>query len=299
MFYLPYIVILILFGQLGLVLWQQPGYGQADDGTLLKICANPDNLGLLQSFSQFVIEDKNWGMLRPVYFWMIQALYCTTKFHPTWLYFLNAIFVFGIFALLAAALLRTLPDDRKLLPPSISISLMLLLSLCVYRTHDIFATPALQEKLVLLAGAFCIYVFTLPKEKWIWLGLPLSLFLGFSTKAQFLLFLPALFLLLIIKRRSGAFYFYFFFFAFAGMGLVKWIAQNGSYTNRYSLQNVWANLSSRQALLLVALSLLSIFLELKKSSKPINLAKLGQKVRTNYGLGSITKTFTGTMVMQE
>ena len=130
-------------------------------------------------------------------------------------------------------------------------------------TLDLFAFPSYQEKWVVLAAAFGLLWFAEPRERlpaWQWYAVSaLVIGLGATTKAQFVVFLPAFCLLVLDHRREGR----------AGwsrvagitaMGAVaalalRAVAWQGDYTEGFGLSNVGDQLDSRYLWLVAAFAL--------------------------------------------
>ncbi len=268
----------LVAAQLLLILWLKPGYGVADDGTILLLCDRIQSHGLWNEFRNFVVGDRSWGMFRPSYFFMSQLLYCTTQPNTTLLYFCNALFVFSTLAICGFFFYSTI--DKPSWSRKLFVLGFIFICLAIYRTHDLFSIVGMQEKLVLLAGSLAIGVFSYfplknkTRESFFSgtteiLLIVTLLILGFSTKAQFLLFLPGLFLILVQRthKESSRFLFLLRIFLYAvcsiiGALLIKKIASAGLYTTGYSTTRILHNLQTRQAIYLIAISVSSIALEL-------------------------------------
>ncbi len=110
--------------------------------------------------------------------------------------------------------------------------------------------------------------------------LVLALALGFSTKAQFLAYLPGVFLILAASFLSAqrkavplGKLVLFLCCSFGGMYLIKALAARGVYTSGYSFSRVFENLASRQALLLIAVGVGSALFEayhLRRDRRPVS-----------------------------
>lgn len=261
---------ILVLGYLALIVWMHPWYGVADDGTHLYTCDVVRERGFWNSLLLSVQGDLSWGMFRPLYYLYVKVVYCATDGHPTALYLINALISLASALAVGFAAFRIAPVitwSKKLY-----LAIFLLITLSIYRFHDSFFIAAMQEKLVLFAGALALYVLAKSGGKrrlfWDCLLIALCLLIGFSTKAQFLLFLPGIFLLVLangLDRRDAAFYIRVLFCGFmilVGMAAVKWIASQGSYTGGYSFAKLIENLFTRQGILLWGLGLLSLGLEI-------------------------------------
>ena len=111
-------------------------------------------------------------------------------------------------------------------------------------TTDLYVIAAAQEKWVLAAGALNLWWFSRPSagREPFWrfaLGSALCLLVGFCTKAQFVVFIPALLLMLLIGCLYGVVSWVRLFFAMFVSGgavlAVQWVAHHGSYTGKFGL----------------------------------------------------------------
>lgn len=260
----------IVLGYLALIVGMEPWYGVADDGTHLYTCDLVRDRGFFFSLKDSIVGDFHWGMFRPLYFFYTQVVYCGTEGSPTALYVINALISLASALAIGVAVLRIHPLVHW--PRKLYLAVFLLIVLSIYRFHDSFFIAAMQEKLVLFAGAAALYLIAGAGRERGLLGdcflIATCLLIGFSTKAQFLLFLPAIFLSVLAigwDRRDVSFYVRTFFCGFlilAGMVGIKWVASQGAYTGGYSFERLLNNLFTRQAILLWGLGLLSLGLEL-------------------------------------
>ena len=288
-----YFLGLILLAQLALILWLRPWYGIADDAHLLQICDQIQTEGNISAFLHFMKGDIGWGMFRPTFFLMTEVMYCPTQSDPTILYFINALFVFGVLFYSGSVLFRILPLQKW--PKHQFLIAYMLVSLCYYRFYDHLYIVGMQEKLMLLAGTISLHFFARRERGGFGVGsnsiakdilaISFCLALGFSTKAQFLLYLPALFLLLFINGLTRNFtgshlvkLAFFLMVALAGMVIIKHISAHGGYTSRYSfsLPNLVSNLKTRSALVLIFVASFSLLWELRVHGRKFQLVEIAQ-----------------------
>ncbi|OFZ82142.1 MAG: hypothetical protein A2583_07450 [Bdellovibrionales bacterium RIFOXYD1_FULL_53_11] len=235
------------------MLMKNPFFGLMDDAALLRVVADIETQGIVRTGLGFIAEDyQNWGMFRPFYFISSAALYFAAGSSPLFLFTLNFIFVVCVLGLAGAAMSSALQQRT----PGIHVVMAVLCaSLAFPWTHDFFAHPSLQEKLVLLAGAAGLYWFSRPHFRMSRAGYFVFsfviLFLGFSTKAQFVVFVPAFLILAATQDRSGAVadtVFVFVVSALLASGLWM-IAAHGTYRSSFGVGNIRANLFNIKTLM--------------------------------------------------
>lgn len=281
---IPYFVIsLALFALFILIFLLKPWYGLMDDGTLANGCRALDQKSVLDITKQWIQGDKDWGMFRPFYPLMSLSLYCPTFGHPEWLFAINAVLVFAILLLLGFFVFKcTAIQNTSRLEFT---GLFVLFSLCIYRTHDLFLHPSLQEKLVLLGAALGFFAVKIEiKKPW---GdavegviFTLVLVIGLSTKAHYMAFIPALFLIKFSQIQKTSFRDWVFKIGLPllAAGVMAWeiheLAKSGSYTARYRLENVLMNLRKPTALKLFAVAAVLAWIELRWYKKSKNLTAL-------------------------
>jgi len=232
------------------IAYWRPFFGLMDDATILRELEKArDHGGGIGSFIRdFIRSDIDWGMFRPIYPLMAIALYGWSAQVPTALFLVNAALVAAILVLLGWAFTKR------------NAPIFLLACLAFPYTHDLFQHPSLQEKLVLLAVALNLMWLTsrraskAPTSRWI----PVTaagLILGLSTKAQFVLFLPALICIQwrLDKSRTWA------LVVIGAMGTValRWLGNQGGYTSRFGASSVLENLATPHVLLLLVVAAIS------------------------------------------
>lgn len=258
---------------LGCIIWWQPWYGLVDDGSLLSLCDKGQSEGWVNTFLGAVQSDLAWGMLRPIYYAYAALFYCATYGSPLAIALLNLFLVAACLIALGFGLYKLVPAQKALSRP-LYLGLLLCGSLSFYRFHDLFLITSLQEKLVFLfAGLTLLTLHKSIDSARSAKGGPLAgnaaLFLlcfliGLLTKAQFTVFIPAIFLLLIFHARQeklkpiSGLLLLTTLLAAPALFLISQVAQRGAYTAAYSLDRVGTNLSSRQALFCLVLGLTQI-----------------------------------------
>ena len=203
---------------------------------------------------------------------------CAPEPDPTYLHAVNVVSVYAILLFCGRMFYYAMPLPRweiRWFVPAFTLS-----TLCLYRWHDQFLQASLQEKLVLAAGALAIWLIhtterraSLSSHLRDSAAIIAALLLGMATKAQFLMFLPGLFLMLLAKdARSSSWKLFklglFICVSLAGMIFIKWVASQGIYTaNSYSLARVPTSLWNRTTLLMIAVALGSILFEARRAHK--------------------------------
>jgi len=253
------------------ILYFQPWYGLMDDASLLDVCRSIKAGGVASTFHSFLVSDLSWGMLRPLYFIMINLLYCTTLDHPVALYLLNFLFVMALTLFLIHTLFSLYIKKEKI--HFNTLALAFVFTVLFYRFHDLLLHPSLQEKIVLLFGALNLLFFSrknLIHSNFTYYILgSILLVLGFLSKAQFLIFIPALYFILIlnfpIRRGWGNTlkHIWFLFILFLGVFLLKQIASHGSYTQSYGFNHVFENLKKPTSICIFMFSIIGFIFNYK------------------------------------
>ncbi len=136
-------IVLIILG--GVVVFR-PFWGFMDDAShIFTLVPQVERAGLFQTAWQYGIGDLSWGMFRPTYPLMVYPLYKPgMMFGPAVTFFLNAIF--AIFCLYSScSILARITNVRR--------EWVLLSAAAFFYQYDLFQSPSLQEKLILLSGA--------------------------------------------------------------------------------------------------------------------------------------------------
>jgi hypothetical protein len=230
-----------------------PFWGLMDDTTLAYgLVPKMDSEGILTQAWKYGVGDISWGMFRPLYPLMAYALY-----KPGVLF--SPVVTFALTALLSVILITgfSLAFARVL---RLRWQEILLVNAAFFYQYDFLQHPSLQEKLIFLFGLGYFSIALFAPRKWL---LPLTLFvatLGFLSKASFLIYFGAGFLLLAgrllpeVKSRSVS--------ALSVLGanltlglvavfLLGKIAAQGSYTQQYDTAKILPNLLSIHGALFV------------------------------------------------
>ena len=250
------------------MLYLQPFFGYMDDAELIQESIRTRNSGFWTEFWPLMRADYRWGMIRPLYPFMVAFLYGNAGDQPAVLFLLN--FVFALFAITASAYAWTRAFASKLLSvPSqeqsrVLFMVALLFSMAWPWTHDLFLHPSLQEKLVLTAGAANLLWFSKPREKlknrWYFLITALILLLGFGSKVQFAYFMPALLVLMLNHWSQNKLQWYKIAYVMVlfliWLGATKLVAAQGIYTAQFSYNNSWSSLLSGKPIILLIIGLI-------------------------------------------
>ena len=253
------------------IFWLRPFFGLMDDANLLREVATPHTAGFIQGLIGFVQADYGWGMFRPLYFFMIHGLYGVAKDSPQTLFLLNFVLASLSIVLLGLAGTCLISERSKRIE---NFALYLLLVLSVPWTHDLFLHPSLQEKLVFFGATLAISFFGFRAKKasafeFYLLG-TVTILLGVSTKAQFLMLFPGLLALAWHRTQPLRFrapkleWIYFLLLTLFCTFALKTIAAQGSYTKTSNLHQILLNLVNPKSLVLIATSFLLLMEPLKK-----------------------------------
>ncbi len=253
------------------ILRLRPFFGLMDDAGLMQLALTIRQNGLLHTTLDYARGDLAWGMFRPFYPAMTWLLYGTAGDRPLVLfvlnYFLAAACLLALgFAFFAAYQARLARPWRAPLERGSLVALYFLAVLAFPWTHDLFLHPSLQEKLVLVAGAGALVWFARGGERLHpFPRLALSaviLAAGFSTKAQFIIFVPVILALVVNRAAAGrlpraeaaAIFALSIAFALA----LKWIAANGSYTGKFGATHSLHHLKKPVVTALIGCALISM-----------------------------------------
>jgi hypothetical protein len=222
-----------------------PYYGIVDDASLLGLVSDVGHRGFWTVYWNRVSDDvSGWGMVRPLYWGLAYGEYRIGAEGPLALYVLNWL-VTGV-ALLAAGFalasaFRVHGERRLFFLGAYGAAVFVF-----PWTLDLFAFPSYQEKWVILGAALALSWFAAPWKQlppWAWYALSTAVVtVGALTKAQFVVYLPALVLLVLHQRSKGETPWLRVGFVL-GLGVVaavalRAVAWQGSYTSSFSTDNV-------------------------------------------------------------
>lgn len=238
-----------------------PYYGIVDDASLLGLVAEVRDRGFGTIYVHSVWNDiSGWGMVRPFYWGLAYGEYRIGTEGPMALYLVNwlatgaALVASGI---ALASAFRVGARDRPVFLGVYGAAVFVF-----PWTLDLFAFPSYQEKWVILGVSLALGWFAKPRRElpaWAWYGISaLVVAVGSVTKAQFVIFLPALVLLVLHQRiRSEASWARVAYVT--GIGIVaaaalRAVAWYGSYTADFSADNVSTQLRDHHFWLLGVLA---------------------------------------------
>lgn len=268
------ILLLALTVCIGVVLFYmlslQPFFGYMDDAELIQQSIHTHSAGFWSEFWPLMRADYRWGMIRPLYPFMVAFLYGNAGDQPSVLFLLN--FLLAMFAIIASAYAWTHAFAPKILvAPSqeqnrVLFLLAILFSMAWPWTHDLFLHPSLQEKLVLIAGAANLLWFSEAHENiktpWYFLFTAIILLFGFGSKIQFAYFMPALLALMFYHWSQRKLQWHKIAYVVAlfliWLGATKLIAAQGIYTAQFNYDNSWVNLWFGKPLILLTIGLIWI-----------------------------------------
>jgi len=233
------------------ILFYQPFYGMMDDATnLFFLLPKIREQGLLSYSWSYAQNDISWGMFRITYPIMIYFLYgIGASWGATAMFFANALFVLGVLYWNALVLERIL---------KISKWQILLCNLAFFYALDLFQSPSLQEKMVMLFGACLLSISYNHRLSLLskLVGIIVFALLGIVSKASFCIYLAVSFIALLASFRfysnkqkifTATFVAIFYTCAVLFLG---WVSSKGVYTTgRYSGQKIFPNLFSIDGLL--------------------------------------------------
>lgn len=256
-----------------LVWFFQPHFALMDDANLLQLAERAQERGFASTVWQEFTDDVNgWGMWRPLY-WIYATLVYT---HFTdFLYYWNAGFVlFSVVFLLYAMYEAYYRQVQALYAWQISALSFVALGLASFFafpwTYTLFEFSSLQEKFVFLAGA--LHLLFLAKgnkwSAWAWYVSLVVLFVfGISTKAQFIILLPALALACwhFQGYRFTPRVVAYCLFSLAAVLLLQSVAAKGGYTKGYQFALVLANIQQSKSVWLFLLLLFSYLVLVRRN----------------------------------
>ena len=256
-FGVPFLAVL-----LAIVLFD-PYYGIVDDASLLGLVAEVRDRGFGTVYAHSVWNDiSGWGMVRPFYWSLAYGEYRIGSESPTALYAVNWLATGA--ALLAAGLALGSAFRVEARARAVFLGAYGAAVFVFPWTLDLFAFPSYQEKWVILGAALALWWFASPRRElpaWAWYAISvLVVAVGAATKAQFVVYLPALVLLLVHQRSRGeASWARVAFVTAIGMlaaGTLRAVAWYGSYTSDFSTDNVSTQLRDHHFWLLCVLAAL-------------------------------------------
>ncbi len=238
-----------------------PYYGIVDDASLLGLVAEARDRGFGTVYAHSVWNDiSGWGMVRPFYWGLAYGEYRIGAEGPMALYLVNWLATGA--ALLAAGLALASAFRVDARSRAVFLGLYGAAVFVFPWTLDLFAFPSYQEKWVILGAALALWWFASPRRElpaWAWYGVSvLVVAVGAATKAQFVVYLPALVLLLLHQRSRGeaswARVAFVTAIGLAAAGALRAVAWYGSYTSDFSTDNVSTQLRDHHFWLLCALA---------------------------------------------
>jgi hypothetical protein len=276
----------LFFVMVGIFVFFPPFYGLMDDLNYLTTAAKIQKIGIWNHYSEWLPQDFAMsGRLRPFLPLMIVGFYGSTLGSSLLLHLTNAIFCFLVFLLLA----KTLADLYSRLFGELNLTrntlflFIFLFTLAQPWTRLLFSLPALQEKIVLLAGALSIAIvlsdFYRRKSFFLrWFLLSVCIFLGCFTREQFVLFFPAILAAIIIGEENEKNGFRFAVFAvlpvMVGLVISIWLlGQGSSYKERFGLLSFWETVKNSKSLWLFLIIAFTSMLPIVFSSTKVSWIK--------------------------
>ena len=240
----------------------RPYYGIVDDGLAFALVKAVHVDGFAQAWwHQFWGDASGGGQVRPFYWAFAWVEYRAGAHYPTVVYLISWVFTGFCLAVAGLGLARAFRVPKPRVP----------LFLGVYGaavfvfpwTLDLFAFPSPQERWVALSAGVALLWFADPRERIhpvAWYAISaLVIAFGALSKSTFLVFGPALVLLMLDQRRRG-------FRSWLRMGwvlaawataavLLRIAGAHGSYTSQFSLSNIPSQLHSHWLWLFVLLAI--------------------------------------------
>lgn len=231
----------------------RPYWGLMDDATLLFVHVRKiEKLGFFPFIWEYARLDLlGWGMFRPTFPIMAYLLYKPGEiFGPLATFFLNT--ALSLFAITYCSRVLTRITEA-------SFPFTLLGAAAIFYQYDLFQHPSLQEKMLLLSGAFLVRLAWGPqiKNKFVHGALFAFTFLfAFLVKASFMIFFSMAFWAFLAAKKHGLLeekklttWVSLLGFALLGLGSLfffKYISSVGAYTQRYSVEKVLPNIFSKE-----------------------------------------------------
>jgi hypothetical protein len=182
----------------------RPYYGVMDDAALLSLVEDVGRRGFFDVYGDKVWADIwGWGMVRPLYWALAYVHYSAGSDSATVLHVVNWAATSGALLAIGYGLARAfrVPAGRR----PLFLGLYGAAAFVFPWTLDLYAFPSLQEKWVFLAAALALVWFADPRAglpAWLWYATSAAVLgLGAATKAQFLIFAPAVVLVVADQRR--------------------------------------------------------------------------------------------------
>jgi hypothetical protein len=239
----------------------KPYYGIVDDAFAFGLVRAVHSRGFVHAYwHQFWSDAYGGGQIRPFYWAQEYVEYRAGLHHPTLLYVVNWALTATCLFVAGLGLARALRVPRTRVPFFLGVYGAAVL---VFPwTLDLFAFPSPQERWVALSAGVALLWFADARERVpavAWYGISaLVLAFGVLSKATFLVFGPALVLLLLDQRRRGsgswARFAWVVGLCAAGVALIRIAGAHGGYTSQFSLGNVPDQLHSRYLWLFVLLA---------------------------------------------
>ena len=240
-------VVILLFALIfaQIVFWQ-PFYGVMDDaGYLTGMLPAMRQTGLWAAMQEWGgAGAASWGFFRPVHPVMVWLIYSVGEaYGPVIFYLFNAALVVLALYLNAVIFARICGLDRW----------QILLGILAFPyTIDLFMHPSLQEKPVLIFGAFLLFAAFNPRASFVMQIAAITLWgvLGISSKPQFLIYLGMAALVFVSRERLASargrlMLVYVIVLCIAAAALVAGFGMRGGYTSGgYSTANAITNAKS-------------------------------------------------------
>lgn len=251
----PFLAVLLAIVLIG------PYYGIVDDGLAFALVKAVHVDGFLPAWwHQFWGDASGGGQVRPFYWAFAWVEYRAGAHHPTVVYLVSWAFT-GLCLLVAGlGLARAFRVPRQREPFFLGVYGA---AVFVFPwTLDLFAFPSPQERWVALAAGAALLWFSEPRERvppagWYAIS-ALVIAFGALSKSTFLVFGPALFLLMLDQRRRGSRSWARIGWVLAGWTtaavLLRVAGAHGSYTSEFSLSNIPDQLHSHWLWLFVLLA---------------------------------------------
>ncbi len=249
-----FVIVLIILGG---VAFFRPFWGFMDDAShIFTLVPQVEREGLFRAAWQYGIGDLSWGMFRPTYALMVYPLYKPGLiWGPSVTFFLNALFaIFCIFC--SGSVLARIVSVRR--------EWALLGAAAFFYQYDLFQSPSLQEKLILLSGAALLRLVWGPivgNRRTHFLLFILALVFGIFVKASFMIYFSMAIWAYFNARRERLFdrrepgaWVRLAIFGVVGLCSLAFLAivssKEGSYTaHSYSVENIVPNLLSLEGAL--------------------------------------------------
>lgn len=247
-----------------------PFYGLMDDSNYIvqapKFLEGP----FLPQYAQWLSSDMMAsGRFRPFLPFLMIFFYGPTQDSPLALHVFHAICALTLLALLSLAFgrlwARVYPERPVVAQPVVFVPVFFSLLLLYPWTHIGIALPAMQEKMVLLAGAIALWGFTSSRISlwplWARFGfLCFLLLVGSFTREQFVLFFPLLLAAVFVRERKWPWETLGYLTCMLALLVVIWLlGRHTGYKAKYGLATVRLTFAqSRSIWLFLGLSAASL-----------------------------------------